>query len=96
MFYTVYRLGSGMYRPPVELDSGTLEECRKVGEDYLLELYGKLPSRTPSELDIWVEIEDEDGTVVEAIYPSHGRKSQFITKRLPRKWEEEYFNLGES
>lgn len=83
MDYTVYRLGSGMYRPPIEMGSGTLEECREIGKDFLLRIYGKLPTRLPLERDNWVEIEDESGVVVEAIYPSHGRKSQFITKSYP-------------
>jgi len=90
MEYEVYRVGSGFNRPPMYMGEGSLEDCRKIGQDYLLDLYGKLPTRESSDLDNWVEIERGDGCVVEAIYPSHGRKSQFITKKFPYgQWTKE-------
>jgi len=81
MEYIAYRVGSGYDRPPVELSRGSIAEARKAGEEYLLSLYGRLPTREPKELDVWVDIETEDGTKVESIYPSHGRKSRFIVDK---------------
>jgi len=84
MTYICYRIGSGPNRPPIKIGEGKLEEVRELGREYLLKLYGgRLPTKLLTEYDIWIEIEDENGLIVEGIYPSHGRKSQFVVKRYP-------------